>query len=180
MPRVNRRPKKRTSGYTPEHLYVLRYGHDFWGLFSGGMRGPRNSDIRDMDAVLQAWEALGGEILKDWIRCEPPNEATSYACPGTRPWAWWEFDAPELRRRTDGKPHPFENPDRIAHVAEKEAEFPGYAERAMRVWYGLPALFCTPDDFGAEYETQLNHLKRLDLLLPGELELVEEMLKDDE
>lgn len=174
MPRVNRRPKKRNTGYTPEHLNVLRSGHDYFGVFADGKRGPRNAENRDMEAVREAWEIFRDEILHDWIRDKPQYPGYYGPGPGTRPWAWWKFDAPELRRRIDGKPHPFENPDRIAAIAEREIKFPGFAQTANKTYFGTSSCLFMRDDFGAEYETQQQYLERLDLLLPGERELLED------
>src|SRR5262245_14339766 len=46
------------------------------------MRGNR----RDL------WDENKEEILEDWIAAHP----------GTRPWGWWRFDAPEPRRCVRG------------------------------------------------------------------------------
>ena len=45
------------------------------------------------DALRAVWiKHHDDEILEDFIT----------ECPGRRPWAWWEYDAPELRRRVGG------------------------------------------------------------------------------
>ena len=45
------------------------------------------------DQRMQAvWEQFKNEIMAAWIREHP----------GSRPWAWWEIDAPEPRRRVGG------------------------------------------------------------------------------
>lgn len=44
------------------------------------------------EALAVAWKALRRELLPAWIA----------AAPGTRPWGWWQFEAPEPRRRLGG------------------------------------------------------------------------------
>ncbi|NQU23106.1 MAG: hypothetical protein HQ567_17650 [Candidatus Nealsonbacteria bacterium] len=152
MPRVKRKSKRRRlTGYTEAHVKHLLTGHDFFGE---GFRGDRA-------AMRQAWEALGSDLLGDWI-----NEH-----PGTRPYAFWVFDAPERRRRIDGKAHPFDNPERQAHVeriAETPEARPDYRETMYQLSYGTPNSLCMRDDFEAEYETELDYLDRLGLLTENE------------
>lgn len=45
--------------------------------------------MRAEDQLKPTWAAAGAAILADWIQ----------RYPGTRPWAWWEFDAPRWRRQ---------------------------------------------------------------------------------
>ena len=64
----------------PKHSQLIT-GHDFFDQFD------------DLDAAREGWQALRGELL--------PAFVDKY--PGTRPWAWWEYEAPEPRRRLGGK-----------------------------------------------------------------------------
>ena len=59
--------------------------------------------------------------------------------PGERPWAWWQFDSPGRRERTDGGLHPFDNSDRKLHVAKSENK--SFWEAAYRLYFGYPAAF---------------------------------------
>ena len=43
--------------------------------------------LDDPDLLRGPWQAHRDEVLAEWIEDRP----------GTRPWAWWEFDAPEAR-----------------------------------------------------------------------------------
>jgi hypothetical protein len=165
MPRVSRKIKKKSLGYTKWNINYLRHGAFFDFL-------PEMEIFREVEAVREAWEIFRDEILYDWIR-DKPQYGTGRPGPGTRPWAWWEFDAPELLRRVDGKPHPLENPERIAHLEKMEAEWPGYKERTGKLYFGKTACLFLPDDFEAQYEATFDLLKRHDMLLPGELEMVE-------
>jgi hypothetical protein len=58
--------------------------------FDYNRRWPERSNF---DAMRKAWEELRHELLPEWIREHP----------GTRPYAWWKFDAPEPRRHME--PH---------------------------------------------------------------------------
>ena len=106
-----------------------------------------------------AWEAGRADILAEWIAERP----------GTRPPAWWDFDSPERRRRIDGKPHPFDVPERVALVAKHERENPGRKVDSCRLSYGLPCIAMVETDWeDAEYEDEMDYLSRLDLLTDDE------------
>ena len=63
---------------------------------------PETADLPDplaffvmsrADRCADLWPEWGSEILPDWIRKHP----------GTRPWGWWRFEAPEpCRHRLGG------------------------------------------------------------------------------
>jgi hypothetical protein len=44
------------------------------------------------DEIRKVWEKHRRRILANWIKTHP----------GTRPWPWWDFDAPEPRKRLGG------------------------------------------------------------------------------
>lgn len=155
MSRVNRRPKKRTSGYTIHDVFLLKWGHDF--AFGDGIGG-------DLEDIAAAWEIFRDEILVDWLH-ETPRHGSGG--PGTRPWAWWKFDAPEFRRRPNGV-HPFDNPERQAVIVEREKAYPDFRRQAMKTYFGVPSCLCCPDDFQAEYETEREYLTRLNFLMECE------------
>lgn len=149
MPRVSRRiiRTKARHDYGEEHLLALQTGHDYFHAF------PTPEDRRT------AWEDLRDEIMGEWIQKHP----------GTRPWGWWQFEAPEPRRRVDGKPHPFKNPERETKVAAWREVCPEVAAReAHKLFYGKPAVLIVPDDFAAAYEDELAYLRRLKLLTADE------------
>lgn len=90
MPRVKRREKRRTEGYTQGHRIQLENGFDFTPVESGGFgkwHVPPSRQTFDDDACRQGWHDLGDDILAEWI----------IELPRTRPWAWWRYDAPEPR-----------------------------------------------------------------------------------
>jgi hypothetical protein len=58
------------------------------------------------------WQEHGDDLLAEWIADHP----------GTRPWAWWRFDAPEPRHRLGGVGTPsFEV---LAHAPEYDHGLP--------------------------------------------------------
>ena len=138
MPRKTRR-KKRTNQYNEWHLHQLATGHCY-------IAGTAFDD--DMEALKVAWEQLRDRFMEVW--------KVEFA--GTRPHAWWKFDAPERRQRIDGNPHPFD---------QLEREDTG-------LYYGKPNMLICKDDFMAEYEGQLEYLLRLGLIEPEEVKKFQE------
>jgi hypothetical protein len=150
----------RTRGLRPdipaEHVeYLLdgNYGSNLEKyLFAGGR-----------EAVRSTWEILRDEILADWVRDRP----------GTRPWAWWEFDGPkapfpgapdwvndrllEPRRRLDG--------EQYMHA---RGTIPIFRFGIPRYWREYAP------GTSVSFESQATFLKRRGLLLVGE----EKRLKD--
>ncbi|MEN1679251.1 MAG: hypothetical protein AAGJ46_06630 [Planctomycetota bacterium] len=147
MPRLKRRSKKRSAGFTKWHRLQLESGTWFEFTLDDSF-GP------DRDAIEAGWRQFGPTILKEWIAEKP----------GTRPWAWWEFDAPELRQRVDGGEHPCNNPERVARLG---------AEKAKQAYFGCPNILALEDDFAAKWETEAAYLYRLGLLEEGELEALQ-------
>jgi hypothetical protein len=85
--------------------------------------------------LAEAWAMLGDELLAEHIAKKP----------GSRPFGWWAFAAPEPRRQVHDGP-----------------EAIGPAD-----WYGCPSLFkgMPPSDM---YESETAYLRRLDLLTQDE------------
>ena len=91
--------------------------------------------------------------------------------PGTRPYRWWQFSAPESRRRLRGVGTPCH--ERLAHVLCLHYGVPADwimrsdVEAYVRIGtpLGVPAL--DPAD-PPMYESEAAYLDRLALLLPGE------------
>jgi hypothetical protein len=85
--------------------------------------------------------------------------------PGTRPARWWEYSAPEPRRRLGGTGTPLH--ECSAYIAPFE--------------YGIPSAWRTHGDYFTSgtpidpadpprFESEAKYLLRLGLLLPGERE----------
>jgi hypothetical protein len=155
MPRVSRRSKRRTAGYTDQHIQQLLTGVTL-SCMSGF--GAIHKGIGDEGGMRAAWNELRDQLMPQWIAEHP----------GTRPYAWWKFDLPERRRRTDGVIHPFDDPVRNTEVELRAAQHPQFREFAFDLFYGKPRCLFTQDDFGATYEGELAYLDRLNLLTPEE------------
>jgi hypothetical protein len=150
MPSIRRRNKIRAE-YTRLEYYAVASGHDFF------VRFPTEDDWRD------AWDEMKDALLPAFIE----------QCPGQRPWCWWKFEAPERRRAVDGKPHPFEDPERQAHLDDIAATLPpeerdAYYHTANELTYGLPRFIATKSMALREYESQPGYLDRLGLLTHAE------------
>jgi hypothetical protein len=89
----------------------------------------------------EAWRQFEGELLARWVAAHP----------GTRPWAWWRYTAPQGRRQTSGAP------------------IEAGALRDQVDDEGLPlALGCFERAEAVAFESQAACLKRLGLLSADE------------
>lgn len=77
---------------------------------------------------------------------------------GTRPTAWWQYEAPEPRRQIAG---------------------PSIKPIGNELARGIPSLWESKPD-GVVFESEYRYLKRLNLLFPGEDELVRDAEKKDD
>jgi len=122
-----RSPQKRD---TESVLSLDEIGYLLDGDETGKIRWlhPTNHELLTM-----IWQGcMSARIMPTWIKENP--------C--TRPFSWWTFDAPEPRRRLDGK--------------------------ATTPHFDLPGHWIKKYD-AANYETQYSYLKRLGLLTEAEL-----------
>ena len=159
--------------FTRAHYRCLQHGFKYF-LDDGHYDGRslwRNESLRV--EMARAWQFLRPQLLAEWITL--PTRAGDHGGPGTRPAGWWVYDAKQRRQRIDGKPHPFDNPERQAKIAAVLAQYPQRAPDFDYLFYGLPCPLVIPDDFAAAFETEFDYLNRLGLLLPGEVELYAEM-----
>jgi len=126
-------------------------------------------DAGDEDSIRAAWEALRSTILPAWIRKRP----------GTRPWGWWRFEAPERRRTIGGRIHPFDDSRRTLKVAASDRK--DFWQVAYALHFGMPRMFLMPFDGDCQrdfmqnilhgrdsqvFEPEWSYLERLGLLLP--------------
>jgi hypothetical protein len=77
---------------------------------------PFIEGFASIEVMADTWDYFADEVLELWVQHYP----------GTRPHAWWVFDAPEHRRIVDQPP--FEIPPPAV----------GWSERGRRRLYGLP------------------------------------------
>jgi hypothetical protein len=111
--RVTRRAKLRRPGFEPQHRAQLLHGHDFFGDAYGETIGHRSRTrgIFDADAARADWVENREELLAYWLqdptRWQRDPDVSGFhqpepGGPGSRPAAWWWFDAPAPRRSSPG------------------------------------------------------------------------------
>jgi len=134
--RVLRRGKEKR-----EPLSAAMRHHFLTGEYSGPLTlGPRMEVFTFHDEQKGAlWRAHAPELLRDWIRERP----------GTRPWAWWTYDAPASPRECVGAVFPLAPLWRQAFGRPFE-------------WHALEA------GMVLALESEPHYLRRHALLAPGE------------
>jgi hypothetical protein len=157
MPRSRRKTLAHRYGLdSPRAREQLLSGHD-WPFLDGR--------ALDDAELAQLWDDLRDELTELHVRGAPAgaNHWAEHAIspkPFTRPWAWWWFDAPEPLRDFGGEQKPDSyTPGRI-----------GYLQ------FGLSHPFWT---IGSQQESQLDYLKRLDLLTDYEQDLLKAAEKQE-
>lgn len=155
-PRSTRKMVAPTEALSAACREQLLTGHDFFG--DGYGRDVLN-DPTALSRMGADWQRYRGELLAEWIAEHP----------GTRPFAWWQFDAVSRRETIDGSVHPFDRPERRELCDEWHAQHPsmGYDRRFWELFYGRPAIVV--GEGMVRYESEARYLTRLGLLLPGEL-----------
>lgn len=147
MPPRKRYLSRSRIGWSEEQLDQLRFGHDMFGDAFGELGCPpdrRDGRPFDEESAKQAWDELGEGITADWLAERP----------GTRPWGWWRWSAPEPRRVVAGREHP-------------ESGYPPWLPGCERQFYfGRPTPIHPKDT--AQYEDEVDYLDRLGLLTEDE------------
>ena len=130
-----------------EHLLN---GFSFFG------EGYPESDPAAMKRMRADWQRHRDELLPEWIALHP----------GSRPWAWWAFDAPARRETSDGSDHPFDRLERRELCEKWHSEHPEmrHPERFVELFFGVPAI-CVE---AARFESQRAYLARHNLLTEEE------------
>jgi hypothetical protein len=123
MPRIRRRAVGRLDTLSDKARFWLLTGSDLLWF-------ERDCTPADLPEL---WERFGQEITEDHIREHP----------GSRPWAWWRWNAPEEPRLL---------------------EEGGVTRRSKDSYFPWPADF----DPHQRYESQRDYLDRLDLLTDSE------------
>ena len=133
----------------------LLTGHDFFG---DGYGHDAENDPTAMERMREDWETHREEMLAKWIAERP----------GSRPWAWWTFDAPTRRETSDGSVHPFDRPTRRELCEKWHAQYPAmrYDLRFWDLYYGRPAIIV--GEGMVHYESQRAYLARHNSLTSDE------------
>lgn len=125
------------------------------------------------DEIDWLWRLHGPQIIREWVEAKP----------GSRPYHWWRFEAPERRRCVNGL-HWFDDPQWQAATAEVHAEYPdifGVPGGYHALSYGVPVLSSrelASEAAGDAFETEAAFLDRLGLWAPGERERWERLSVD--
>jgi len=122
---------------------------------------PDPDTAEGLQRLREIWEQVREQFMDRWVQKHP----------ATRPWAWWKLDAPELRRRSDGEPHPFDDPGYCAEDKRVKAEYPQGIDM-LATSYGLPR-YSDTDHVDGVYETEYDYLERLGLLAGSERQTTE-------
>lgn len=161
MPRIKRRNRRTSTDYTATEMEALCDGCDCLGEFHARVRDRHGRRDREAErdaalvAMSAAWEDLRDYLLPTFIAEHP----------GTRPWAWWAFDAPEPREQV------------------LSCEETGWRPITDRVSRGVPAEFApipsSEHPYGMfppvpepMYESEFDYLMRLNLATDEELTLI--------
>jgi hypothetical protein len=118
---------------------------DIYGLITGHFYETQHCRKDDEESQRALWDELKDDILAEHVKRSP----------GSRPWAWWKWEATEMRRvmgldrdivgdETDRLPA-FEDPNLPAHF--------------KRNYFGKPNIYD-----GFLYESEEEYLERLGLL----------------
>jgi hypothetical protein len=116
------------------------------GLVTGAFLFSEYCDEDDEESVQALWEALKDDILVAHIKHEPH----------TRPWAWWKWEAQEMRRVVG-------RDKSVGNGRLPAFEDPHLPEWCKQNYFGTPNVYD-----GYVYESEETYLRRLRLFMPGE------------
>lgn len=134
-----RSPRTTAEYFGHSDLVALVKGHFYFEEFC-------HRDDDNSQRVL--WESLRNDLLSQHIP----------SWPGTRPWAWWKFEATELRRNLGPD---WDDEDETGQLDPRD--YPQDSNGNLKRRFGRPCIFD-----GCRYETQEEYLRRLKLLTPEE------------
>jgi hypothetical protein len=139
---------------------------DLLGLVSGHWYGFSHFiDENDDDSIRELWETLRDEILTEHAKRRP----------GTRPSAWWRWEALELRRvlrRACINPEHDDDCDG-GHDNDDDGRLPASEDPNLPEWCKETSLGVPHVYDGYVYESQRIYLERLRLLTPIEKSIFE-------
>lgn len=134
-----------------DQLEYFRSGTDFAVFWDEPQRG-------------QDWQSVMEDILAGWIRDHP----------GTRPFAWWRYDAPGPRLRVGGRGDlvpAYDHPTNLRFGIPRRSSFVDVgllqSWRTIGCTSGLARQAIDPGN-PPRFESQASYLRRHKLFLPGE------------
>ncbi len=122
---VKRTLAKRRRCLDPYKIQQLMSGPREPVLSGEGYQGHATDEMR------RDWEENRDRLLRWWVfnEDEPPMKLWTFVGtpnPKTRPWAWWQFDAPQDAKKDEAE---CEYLERLGLLLPGEAELPTYEER---------------------------------------------------
>lgn len=150
-----RRTRNLRPAIDPAEVYYLQHGT------SEG--GPPHEHVeffmRRKTGWASVWEDVRERVTDDWIRKHP----------GTRPWAFWEYDAPRRDTGTGAFFEPLPEPRRRIG-GQGQTTWEKYPAVVPEYERGIPSSWAEidPDD-PPRYESESAFLLRNDLLTPAEI-----------
>ncbi len=132
-----------------------------WHLLTGHHYG---SGFVDEAAAREAWAAHREALMAYWTRSDltPEDESPEPGGPGTRPWAWWRFEAAAEPRR------------RLGGVGLGGADDPDAPAWRRKMSFGVPSVWSGVDWSDVPvYESEPAYLDRLGLLSDEERRAIE-------
>jgi hypothetical protein len=143
-----------TTAVLPFTPHRTRPSTSMWRwLLSGQRRGPWYYLLRK-DPQEVVWATYRELVLDHYIKRHP----------GSRPWAWWRFSAPEPRQRLGGTGDPL---DACTNLREQPYCWGvpwHWRQEGDHFKRGVPLSAADPPLF----ESEASYLRRLKLLLPGD------------
>lgn len=141
----HRGQRRRHGGFDEDALQILCTGLNFFGYGGLAVGSPE-----EKAAMFADWKRYGREITAAHVRVHP----------GRRCWAWWEFSAPEPRRRV-----------KVGGVVVMPDSMTALIGPEYPLSFGLPrAWIYAPSDVPNVFETEREYLARLRLRTASELE----------
>jgi hypothetical protein len=161
VPVKRRRPKARIAGFPDWQVRFLETGEippdDDDALNPFELTDWKHHTACRVDPVLPAWQTCRERIMEKW----PVQH------PGCRPFAWWEFNAPEQRQRVGGMGTPAH--EVLAHRPVFRFGIPTlWVTRFDTEYYNDFAGVAVDPDDPPLFESQATYLQRLNLLVKAE------------
>lgn len=178
--RLSRRKNRKAPKWTTDHLEQLKSGHDWFGSAWGWLdtehsrNGGRPKTAEELAATMEdirdCWAQYGAQITFEYI--ETHGRAS-------RPWGWWQFDAPRQPERGEPEWHCLW---KLGEIDEDTAREYGIrdAENALRNVYHSLTLFRRPIGWWLfvsteprdESKPELVQLRDMGALVPRELAIL--------
>lgn len=164
--RLRRSRRRGTRAFTRLHIYTLISGFVFSDAPYGDGAARRNLRLTDENR-----ERMKGDWKRHQKRVVEVHRAERIRDgqdPISRPWAWWEFEAPEHRKIV-------KESQTLAPIWDEDRDYNGHSRVSFgmaRGYQRIPGALDSPRDERPTYETEREYLIRLNLLTPEEKAII--------